>query len=117
MRKLQVEESISQWLKIVKVGGALVGQGMLERPNKVLVEECKIGQGWKVWQRSLFLFLLLRTNRQSHTRLIFVDQKVHFDSSMSLLSVFACDDSELTIVQVDVTHSVACQQIWQEKIT
>ncbi|EYC05372.1 hypothetical protein Y032_0082g1542 [Ancylostoma ceylanicum] len=46
IKKPQVEESISQCLKILKVGGVLLGQEVPERPNKMLVGECKIGQGY-----------------------------------------------------------------------
>ncbi|EYC25179.1 hypothetical protein Y032_0012g1751 [Ancylostoma ceylanicum] len=98
MRKLQVEESISQCSKILKFGGVLLGQGVPERPNKILVGECKIGQGYRVRQRGPCLLLLLKTNRQSNMRVIFVDQKVHLNSPMSLLSVFVDHRLEMTIV-------------------
>ncbi|EYB86205.1 hypothetical protein Y032_0283g1313 [Ancylostoma ceylanicum] len=97
-----VEESITQCSKILKFGGVLLGEGVPER-----------GQGYRVWQRGPCLLLLLRTSRQIHMRVIFVDQKMHLDSPMSLLSVYADHRLELTIVQIDVTHSVACQQIWK----
>ncbi|EYB98245.1 hypothetical protein Y032_0133g1794 [Ancylostoma ceylanicum] len=39
-----------------------------------------------------------------------VDQKVHFDTSTSLLSVIAGQCLELTIVQVDVTDSLPAKK-------
>ncbi|EYC28770.1 hypothetical protein Y032_0007g3414 [Ancylostoma ceylanicum] len=60
---------------------------MPERPSEVLAGECKIGQGWIVWQCGPCLLLPVKTNRQSHMRVIFVN--VHSDTLMSLFSIFS----------------------------
>ena len=111
IKKPQVEEFISQCSKILKVGGVLLGQGVPERPNKLLVGECKIWQRYRVWQRTPCLLLLLRRSRQSHMGVIFVHQNVHFDKSMSLFSIFAGHCPELIIAKGVVVHHVARQQI------
>ncbi|EYB86074.1 hypothetical protein Y032_0286g1407 [Ancylostoma ceylanicum] len=110
IRKLQVEESISQCSKILKVDGVLLGQGVPERFNKELIVEVKIGRGYRVWQRSPCLLLLLRMCRQSHMRVIFVHHNVHFDKSMSLFPIFAGHCPELIIAKGVVVHHVACHQ-------
>ncbi|EYC34343.1 hypothetical protein Y032_0001g370 [Ancylostoma ceylanicum] len=92
------------------VGRALLGQGVPEQPNKVLVGECKIGQGYRVWQRSPCLLLLLRMSQQSHMRVISVHQNVHFDTSVSLFSVFAGLCPELIIAKVTPPAHTGAQQ-------
>ncbi|EYC18439.1 hypothetical protein Y032_0027g1518 [Ancylostoma ceylanicum] len=77
----------------------------------MFVGECKIGQGYRVWQSSPCLLLLLRMSRQSHVRVIFVHQNVHVDKSMSLFPIFVCHCPELIIAKGVAVHHVACQQL------
>ncbi|EYB86878.1 hypothetical protein Y032_0272g950 [Ancylostoma ceylanicum] len=76
----------------------------------MLVGECKIGQWYRVWQSSPCLLPLLRMSRQSKMGVIFVHQKVHFDKSMSLFSIFGGHCPEL-INAKGVVHRFAFQQL------